>query len=255
MSRLRYSERAGLTKNPVAKHLFQIMETKKSNLCVAADMLYQEDLLRLAEKVGPYISVLKTHIDIIKDFTPDLLNRLQKIAKEQQFILFEDRKFADIGQTVQSQYKDGIYQIASWAHVVNAHILPGPGIIKGLQEVGLPNGRGLLLLAEMSSAGNLLHGEYTKSAVHMAYEYPDFVIGFISQRKIAEDPRFLHFTPGVHLQSAGDHLGQQYQSPEQIIGKNGSDVMIVGRGIIQAPDPAVAAEGYRKAGWEAYNQT
>lgn len=52
----------------------------------------------------------------------------------------------------------------------------------------------------------------------------------------------------------GDVLGQQYSTPEEVLCNKGSDVIIVGRGILEAPDRLKAAESYRKSGWEAYTK-
>jgi len=246
------SQREKISQNPTAKQLFSIMDRKQTNLSVAADLIYMEDLIKLAEEVGPHICILKTHIDIVVDFDEFLLSELEELAEEHNFLLFEDRKFADIGNTVKYQYREGIYGISDWAHMVNAHTLPGPGIIEALREVGLPKGRGLLLLAELSSKGALTTPEYAEATVEMAKQYPDFVFGFISQRKLTDDPQFIHMTPGVNLGKKGDSLGQQYNTPEKVIRENGTDIIIVGRGIIEAEDPAAEALRYREAGWKAY---
>ena len=48
---------------------------------------------------------MQTHIDIIEDFDEDLIKQLQDLNKKHDFLIFEDRKFADIGtQTNLSMY-------------------------------------------------------------------------------------------------------------------------------------------------------
>uniref|UniRef100_A0AAQ6ICV1 Uridine 5'-monophosphate synthase n=1 Tax=Anabas testudineus TaxID=64144 RepID=A0AAQ6ICV1_ANATE len=248
---LSYADRAKLPKiHPLASELLQIMEKKQSNLCVSADVTSSEELLQLADCLGPKICMLKTHVDILEDYTAAFSEKLQALAKKHNFLIFEDRKFADIGNTVKHQYEGGLYQISSWSHIVNAHAVPGPGVLKGLSAVGKPLGRGCLLIAQMSSQGSLATGEYT-SAV-MAEEQSDFVIGFICVSKLTKRPEFIHMTPGVQLHAGGDVLGQQYTTPEDVIYSKGSDVIIVGRGVLEASDRLTAAEAYRKSGSDVF---
>jgi len=252
-----FEERGAVSTNAAGKALFEVMVAKQSNLCVAADVTTTADLLALAKAVGPYVCCLKTHCDIVGDWTAATASSLAAVAKEHGFLIFEDRKFADIGNTVVQQCRGGHHKIATWADFVNAHSLPGSGIVAGLKEALSCNPKaGLLLLAEMSSAGNLIDDGYTAKTLQMAVDHPDLVFGFIAQHKLrdvagAPDP-LVYMTPGVKLQQGGDALGQQYNTPSLVVGTKGTDVIIVGRGIYGADDKVAAAKAYQKAGWDAY---
>ncbi|KAH9823442.1 humps family-domain-containing protein [Melampsora americana] len=255
-----YSSRSIHQSNPISKKLLNLMEEKQTNLCVSLDVINKSNFLRIANLIGPHICILKTHIDIIVDFDQDLIHQLVKLSQEHNFLIFEDRKFADIGNTVKLQYSSGIYKIADWSHITNAHSVPGEGIITGLSEIGIPKGRGLLLLAEMSSKGNLAKDQYTIETLKMAQRHPEFVIGFISQNRLESNEKedWIVMSPGVGLDSVGDSLGQSYRTPYEVVCESGSDVMIVGRGIYKNLDDdqeiLKQALRYKEAGWQAYLQ-
>ncbi|KAK2811377.1 orotidine 5'-phosphate decarboxylase [Emmonsiellopsis sp. PD_5] len=270
-SHMPYSVRASRHPNPLARRLFQIATEKKSNVVVSADVTTTKELLDLADLLGPYIVVLKTHIDILTDLTPTTLTALTTLSHKHSFLLFEDRKFVDIGSTVQKQYHGGVLRISSWAHIVNCAMLPGPGIVDALaQTTTLPDfpdsdsdPRGLLILAEMTSKGSTATGAYTALSVDVARQHPGFVLGFVATRALGdvattESTRgdgedFVVFTTGVNLESKGDALGQQYQTPQSAVGR-GADFIIAGRGIHKAEDPVVAVKRYREEGWRAYEE-
>ncbi|KAF2767383.1 Orotidine 5'-phosphate decarboxylase [Teratosphaeria nubilosa] len=366
------SDQSGLT--PLATYLFRLIHYKRTNLCVSADVNTTTELLRLAEDVGDHICILKTHADIIDDFSDKTIRALNEISKRKKFLVFEDRKFGDIGSTLQHQYTRGPLAIVRWAQIVNAALFPGPAIItalaeaaqkaivahntsvqtdisaspaasvvdstrddesveendeedaadtpiavdsdieeeedddrkgrkqsvvsvsttistkteaispqptlrpvlsrrasgedsddldededldKELAELGPPPFyRSLLLLAQMSSEGNLFTSEYTQQCVTHARDNKEFVMGFIAQQTLNTEPKdnFITMTPGVQLSAGGDGLGQQYNTPRKVIGEGGSDIIIVGRGILKAEDRKRAALEYRKQGWTAYRE-
>lgn len=246
-----YGLRAKEAKHPMAKKLLMLMEQKQTNLALSLDVTQKAEFLRLADLIGPEICVLKTHIDIIEDFDQDLIQSLQQLAQKHHFLIFEDRKFADIGATVKNQFGKGIYHIADWADMVNAHGIAGPGTIEGLKAAARPE-TGLLLLLQMSSQDNLFTPEMSHTMLEWADHHSDFVIGFIAQQRFAAHANFIYMTPGVHLDKTADDLGQQFRSPEQVIIEDGSDIIIVGRAIYTAKDPVAQAKRYRTAGWQAY---
>lgn len=365
-----YGSRADASTHPLNAYLLKLMELKQSNLCLSADVTTARELLHLADRLGPSIIVLKTHYDLISgwDYHPQsgTGSKLAALARKHGFLLFEDRKFVDIGKTVQMQYTAGTARIIEWAHIVNANIDAGKPMVAAMAEaaakwrervnyevrtlvsVGTPlsdafddaeaepvadlppsrresesknsthggpsvpgaanpnNGRkgsivsittvtqsyepaasprltktmpeedvlfpgieeapferGLLLLAQMSTEGCLMTPAYTQACVEAARENRRFVMGFVSQESLntEADDDFLHMTPGCKLPPPGqdengsipgDGLGQQYNTPAKLVKLCGTDIIIVGRGIIGAADPAFEAERYRRRGWKAY---
>nr|QGZ93011.1 Orotidine-5'-phosphate carboxy-lyase [Diaporthe liquidambaris] len=330
-----YGDRAAGATHPLTNYLLRLMELKQSNLCVSADVHSARELLSLADKVGPSIVVLKTHYDLVMgwDFNPQTGTGayLAALARKHGFLIFEDRKYCDIGSTVQMQYVSGTARVIDWAHIVNANISAGkpmvgamaeaaakwrerinyevrtsvtvgtpvsddadgrkgsivsittvtqsfepadsPRLSKSLSDVDdivypgieeAPLERGLLLLAQMSSSGNLMDARYTNACIEAARENKDFVMGYVAQESLNSEPddNFIHMTPGCKLPPEGeeengegmqgDGMGQQYNTPAKLIGICGTDIVIVGRGIIKAGDPQGEAERYRVRAWKAY---
>ena len=245
--RLSYEKKLEICDHSVAQKLLQIAIEKKSNLIVSADVTTTQELLALAEKVGPHIVALKTHIDILLDFDSDetILN-LKDLATKYNFLLMEDRKFADIGNTQELQFAYGTYKISNWADLVTAQVIAGYESLDCFRNVGV------VAILGMSSKGTLTDKHYQEEATKIALAHPN-VFGGVSQHKIPNE--LLLFTPGINLADSGDGKGQQYNTPQHAFKQLETDFIIVGRGIYKADDAEIAALNYKIAGWNAYEES
>lgn len=242
--RLSYEDKLNQCEHSVAQKLLQIAIEKKSNLIASADVTTTQELLDLAEKVGPHIVALKTHIDILLDFDPDkTILPLKDLAAKYNFLLMEDRKFADIGNTQELQFSYGMYKISNWADFVTAQVIAGYDSLDCFRNVGV------VAILGMSSKGTLTDQNYRDEATKVALSHPN-VFGGVSQNKIPNE--LLLFTPGINLSDSGDGKGQQYNSPEHAFKNLKTDFIIVGRGIYKSEDAEKSALSYKIAGWNAY---
>jgi uridine monophosphate synthetase len=245
--RISYEKKLEKIQHSVARKLLKIGIEKKSNLIVSADVLTTAELLNLAERTGAHIAALKTHIDILSDFDFEkTILPLKKIAEKHRFLLMEDRKFADIGNTQELQFSRGMYQISSWADFVTSHLIGGFESLDAFQNIGV------VAILQMSSKGTLTDKNYREEALKIALNHPN-IFGGVAQEELPEE--LLLFTPGVNLATKGDGKGQQYNTPEHIFKNLKTDFMIVGRGIYQAENPEKTAEIYKNEGWKAYLQS
>lgn len=253
-----WGERWTTASTAMAKRYMEVAAEKQSLVCLAADRNTMEGLNELVSAVGPYVAALKTHVDLVDDWTPEAWSAFCALANDANLLIFEDRKFADIGGISRHQMA-GKYDIRSWSDVVTAHLISGPDIVDGLQAAWSDVGRegGVLLLAQMSSRGNLLNPAYTDEVVAKGRQH-DGVFGFIGNGSRPAELAALRekvgatkmiWTPGVNLAVGDGVMGQRYGDPTEAV-EAGSDCIIVGSGIHKSDDPAASAKAYAEASWK-----
>ena len=249
--------------NPLSRRYMEVVCRKQSLVVLAADLNTMSGLNDLIDQVGSNIAALKTHVDLIDDWTAEGWAAFCRKAAAHDLLIFEDRKFADIGPISRGQMA-GVYDIRSWANIVTAHGISGPDIVDGLcagwNDVGREGG--VLLLAQMSSRGNLLGlPGYTDEMVSSGVAKQG-VFGFIGngsrpaelsvlREKVGD--RKLIWTPGVNLAVGDGEMGQRYGDPSEAI-QAGSDGIIVGSGIYKSDDPSGVAAAYAEISWLALTE-
>ena len=245
--------------HPLSHEFMRVASEKESLVVLAADVPSIDETLKLIETVGDSVCALKTHVDMVEGFNFEEWSMVVESARAKGMLIFEDRKFADIGKVAKTQMS-GLYDIRSWADLVTSHSLSGPDIIDGIaagweavERIG-----GVLLLAQMSSSNNLLDDTYTDETIRMGSASPH-VLGYIGNGSSRSDLKSLRskvgegkmiWTPGVSLNAAEGSFGQRYGNPADAV-MAGSDAVIVGSGIYDTQDPAASAKEYASASWGA----
>jgi len=233
--------------NPMATKLWDIVLKKNTNICLSADVGTLGNLLKIAETCGDHICMLKIHWDCIyiEPLYSNSLKTLYKLAKEKNFLILDDRKYADIDSIVSHQFTT-----SNCCDGVTAHSIFGQGTINGIKNSDkfTKFGKGIFLIAQSSSNNNLIDELYSSKTVTLARKNKKSVAGFISQHGLAEST-FLYLTPGISLDKIKS--GQQnYKTPQNAIEGN-SDILIVGRGIYNSENVIKECKRYKDAGWKA----
>ncbi|OZC08826.1 hypothetical protein X798_04151 [Onchocerca flexuosa] len=250
------ASRKGSTSNSLNKRLLEIMNKKKTCLCLAIDITKSEEIIQIIEKTGGYVCAVKLHADVIEDFSDAFVQKLTSMANDLDFIVFEDRKLADTGYTTKLQLTKGPFKIASWAQVVSVHAFSGQSVLNILRKIVNQSETkltGCLLVVEMSSDGSFTNSkEYLNAALELAKSNRDIVSGFICQKRCADIPDFLYWTAGVHMDAMSDGIGQNWRTIDNAIDVDGNDIVVVGRAITGVTDINTQIRRYRDAAWESF---
>jgi len=255
-----WGERWSACESSLSRRYMENVVAKQSLVILAADRYNMAGLFELLDEVSEHVVALKTHVDLVEDWSASSWSEFVGRAAAADMLIFEDRKHSDIGKIARDQM-GGIYDSRNWADLMTAHLISGPSVIDGMAEAWNSVGRegGVLLLAQMSSAGNLLETPgYSEAVVSVGKEHPA-CFGFIGNgsspeelsqlRQLVGNGRII-WTPGVSISEWDGELGQRYGNPSQAV-MAGSDGIIVGGGIHRADAPCDAAKAYAEMSWQA----
>ena len=200
-----------------------LLKCMKKNIIWAADVPSMKQLFEQLDIYGPKISVLKLHIDTFNDFSQENLLKLVDYKKKYNLILWEDRKFADIGNIMIKQIKNSIYYYLEWVDIFSIHCITGYESLNAtMNEFSKLK---WIIIGQLSSSENLIDKDYTNTCKEIYKTIPN-IIGIVCQEYLG--PEYIHIVPGISKHIESDSQGQQYSSTED---KSFADFFVVGRSI------------------------
>ncbi len=235
-------------------------EMNEPRLIVALDLPDRDSALELVRRLPTGLCRLKVGKELFTRAGPDLVHELG----DRGFDVFLDLKFHDIPNTV-ARACMAAADLGVW--MVNVHALGGRRMIQAARE-GLEQSRGrrplltavtvLTSLDQADLAELGLIGSPEENVLRLARlaqtSGADGVV--CSAREVSElrgvlGSEFVLVTPGIRPAGADQQDQKRVVTPAQAIAA-GSDYLVVGRPVIEAPDPA---EAVRAAAAEARGLT
>lgn len=220
----------------------------RSRLAFALDYPTLEEARRGAELVAPHVGVLKIGLELFVREGPEAVRNLQALGCD----LFLDLKLHDISQTVANAVAN-VCRLG--VRYLTLHCSGGPGMLQAAAERAQKEDTGLVLLgvtvltsldeADLHAIG--LGASPTEQTERLARLAHDAGLGGLvcsaqevsAVRRIVGSDSVL-VTPGIR--PAGAAVGDQKRvgSPAEAL-RDGSSLLVVGRPIRDAADPARAA--------------
>jgi len=215
----------------------------RDRLAVALDTDDLVVAVRIAKAVQPHVGVVKVGLELYSAVGPDAINAFTEMGIE----VFCDLKLHDIPTTVGRAARVLGAHGARW---VNAHAAGGPDMLRafvdGLQEgaddAGLaqPTALAVTILTSDRDAPPELLVERAGLAAAAGCGGVVCAVGDIATIRNAH-PDLVCVTPGIRPADVDTDDQARVATPAQAA-RAGSDLLVLGRAITAAADPAAAAE-------------
>lgn len=224
----------------------------RNPLCVALDVDSQEKALSLVEQLSSQAGGFKLGPRLVYQGGRDLIQKIAKIAP-----VFVDCKFFDIPSTMEAAVRTSFEAGAS---VVTVHALAGEEALRLLANVEkeLSKIRPFRILAvtiltswdAASMPSNFRHQPIPEHVRELAELVKRAGLGSIvcsaEEVEILKDLELYMLTPGIRFATEAKGDQKRVVGPQEAM-RRGSSVLVVGRPIIEASNPAQIASEYLKA--------
>lgn len=205
--------------------LLEYKKEKESSIILAYDRICkdnQEHLYETIELLHPHIVGLKVHNEVLGlSFDENL--KLYNECKKYGLFLWEDRKFNDIGNTIENQ----INYYSKIRDFISIVPIGGKGSIPNDTKLGV------FVLCELSSENNVINSLMTQQVLGLINN--SNVCGVICQNPSYVPENMLSIMPGIHLHKKNDGKNQIWKTPDNI--KHKPTFYVVGRGILNSENP------------------
>ena len=232
----------------------------RPRLAVALDVDSREAALEAAGRLQGRVDIVKVGLELFVSAGPDLVGDLVDTG----WSVFLDLKLHDIPETVAGAVRAGR---SLGVELMTLHTTGGRRMIEAAVEArgdrGTPKLLGVTLLtsldeeqiAEVGITGSIERS--VERLARLAHEAGcDGVVSSpreVATIKAAHGDEFLVVSPGIRPSGASvDDQARVATAGDAVLA--GADVLVVGRPIMKAPDPAVAADRIRAEMEEAYER-
>lgn len=225
-------------------------------LIVALDLPDAQKALAMASRLQGVAPWVKVGLELFIAAGPEIISRLKKLG----FAVFLDLKLYDIPNTVAGAVRSAM---GAGCDMLTLHLQGGARMCEAAVEASL--GRDLLLLGVTALTSfapgempgiELSPGEF---AWNLAAKAADWHLqgvvcsGFEAKRIKVAFPGLLCVCPGIRPQALGNDDQRRAMTPGEAVAA-GADFIVVGRPILQAADPALAAAGIMESMRDAFSE-
>jgi len=211
----------------------------RNRLMVALDVPGRNEALSMRQCIGNSVGWFKVGLRLFIAAGPDLIHDL--IQTHQVFL---DLKFHDIPNTV----AEAIVSAGSLGvHMTNIHAEGGLDMMRAAASAASAFPQMKLIAVTVLTSSTMDPGQACREAVHRAAMARDAGLDGVvcSVHEVADIKKecgtdFLTVTPGIRWGKQPENDQKRIADPEMAI-RQGADYLVVGRPIIQAPDPHAAA--------------